>query len=362
MAMQPNSEQAFAVARDEVFGNPPLHAEETHFVPELTLLEEAIENSLDCIAVVDMQGAIEYMNLPGACLLGLDGEPCSERLSWSELWSQDCADLAEYSIESARSGRACRFTAHRPSTQGSEKWWDVAVTPVLDHDGNPIRMFCIARDITDLKKSALESKHTLLTEANHRIKNGLIAVASLLSMQARRAQDENVRASLQQARSRIIAVAEVHRHLYEAEGNESVDVGDCISAVARESVATLSGEKAIRLRLTCPHGTTLNADRGTTLALVATELVTNCMKHAFPGGDGVVHVSLLASRTHVALHVDDDGRGLPESFDIHKDAGVGMNVVLRLVHQLHGELEIERRAPGAHFRVIVPRDGADAGD
>jgi PAS domain S-box-containing protein len=362
MTMQSHPEPGRTLSRDEKCGNPPLHVEETQFVPDLTLLEEAIENSLDCIAVVDMQGIVQYMNLPGACLLGLDDESFGEQLSWSELWSKDCADMAEYSIESARSCRACRFIAHRPWTQGSEKWWDVAVTPVLDDHGNPVQMLCIARDITELKKSALESKRTLIAETNHRIKNGLIAVASLLSMQARRAQNEDVRASLQQARSRVIAVAEVHRHLYEADGNERVDVGDCISAVVRESVATLSGEKTIKLWLECPHGTKLTADRGTTLALVAAELVTNCMKHAFAGNEGLVYVSLHASKTHVALHVDDDGNGLPEDFDLHKNAGVGMDVVLRLVRQLHGEIQIERISPGAHFRVSVPRDGARVED
>lgn len=342
------------VVDEEVCGRRSM--QETHFVSDLTLLEEAIENSLDCIAVVDMHGTVRYMNLPGACLLGLDGQPTSGHL-WSELWSQDCVDMAEYSIESARSGRPCRFTAHRPSTQGTEKWWDVAVTPVLDRHGNPVQMLCIARDITELKRAALESKQTLLAEANHRIKNGLVAVANLLSMQARRAQDENVRASLQQACSRINAVAEVHRRLYEADGSESLDIGDCISAVTQETVATLSGEKNIRLQLECPHGTTMQADRGTTLALVVTELVTNSIKHTFPGREGMVRVALHTGPTHLVLQVDDDGPGLPEGFDLGKHAGVGMKIVLRLVDQLQGELKIDRNGRGAHFRVIVPQDG-----
>jgi PAS domain S-box-containing protein len=340
---------------NEACGERALQAQEAHFVPDVTLLEEAIENSLDCIAVVDMRGTVLYMNLPGACLLGLEAPLSSQGISWPELWSGECADMAEYSIESARSGRPCRFTARRHSIQGSEKWWDIAVTPVLDQYGNPVQMLCIARDVTELKKSVLESKQTLLTEVNHRIKNSLTAVAGLLSMQARRARDENVRVSLHQARSRVMAVAEVHRHLYDANRSETVDIGDCIAAVVRESVAMLRGERNVRLQLACPHGTAVHADRATTLALVATELVTNSMKHAFPSSDGILHVGLYTSSAHLFLHVDDDGRGLPESFDAVKDAGVGMKVVLRLVHQLHGELKIERLARGAHFRVFVPR-------
>jgi len=335
---------------------------DVHLGPDATALEEAVENSHDCITLVDMQGRVLFMNLPGLWQLELEGDPGTSRIAWSELWSRENAELAEYSIESARSGRACRFTACRPTSRGAAKWWDVAVNPIFDRRGLPVQMFCVSRDITELKarelalQRELAEKETLLSEVNHRIKNALAAIAGLLSLQARQSQDAAVHACLQQAQSRVLAIAEIHRRIYEMAGHDCLDIGDCIADVARGTISTLDASVNIELRTACEHGVSLKSDQAITFALLTSELITNCVKHAFEGNDGKVEVAFSAGPTQLFLRVHDNGRGLPEGFDPRKSGGSGMKILLNLVRQLRGELSIARSGRGAHFDIVVPRE------
>lgn len=118
--------------------------------PDPTLFEDAVENSHDCIALVDLNGAIVYVNFSGLCQLGLDGP--RPRETWSELWASECLDLVEYGLESARSGHSCRIIAHRAGPRGEKQWWDIAVSPVFHRCGSPMQMFCVCRDVTEAKR------------------------------------------------------------------------------------------------------------------------------------------------------------------------------------------------------------------
>lgn len=335
---------------------------DVHFSPDAAALEDAVENSHDCITLVDMQGHVLFMNLPGLWQMELEGDPAEQHITWPELWPRECVDLAEYSMESARSGRACRFTAHRLTSRGAAKWWDVAVSPIFDRRGDPVQMFCVSRDITELKQTesslqrALAEKEVLLHEVNHRIKNGLAAIAGVLSLQARHSQDVLVHNCLQQAQSRVIAVAEIHRRLYEMAGHDSLDIGDCIADVARGTLATLDPCSNVELHTACERGIEVKSDQAITLALVISELITNCVKHAFQGASGKIRVALAAGPTQLSLQVNDNGRGFPADFNREHSAGVGMRIVHGLVRQLHGELRIENAAPGARFSIVFPRE------
>lgn len=331
--------------------------------PDPSVIEHAFENSHDCIAVVDMQGMVVYMNLPGSYLMGLDGRPPQQRVSWSELWSPENHDLAEFSIDEARSGHQCRFMACRPMASGLPRWWDIAANPIFDAHGVPSQMFCVCRDVTELKQAErllqqeIASKDLLLVEASHRVKNHLAGIAGALALQARYSGDETVRASLQQAQSRIQAVACIHRTLQQGREIERLELSASLAEIAREAIAALGAEDHIAITISCPQGLTLATDRAVALLLMTTELITNSLKHAYPDSTkGSVRISVSGAQRQLMLRVDDDGRGLPGDFDPHAGKGLGMRIVQALVAQLGGELQIEAQRAGAHFQVQLPRD------
>jgi len=331
--------------------------------PDASVIEHAFENSHDCIAVVDMQGMVVYMNLPGAYLMGLDGRPPQQRVSWSELWSPENHDLAEFSIDEARCGHQCRFMACRPTASGLPRWWDVAANPIFDVRGVPSQMFCVCRDVTELKQAErmlqqeIACKELLLVEASHRVKNHLAGIASVLALQARYSNNEAVRASLQQAQSRIQAVACIHRNLQQGRDTDRIELSATLGEIAREAIAALGAEDHIAVTISCPQGLTMATDRAVALLLMTTELITNSLKHAYPGSNkGSVRIGVSVAQRHLSLRVDDDGRGLPVDFNPSSSTGLGMRIVQGMVAQLGGELQIEPRSPGAHFRARVPRD------
>jgi PAS domain S-box-containing protein len=330
--------------------------------PDSSVIEHAFENSHDCIAVVDMQGMVVYMNLPGSYLMGLDGRPPQQRVSWSELWSPDNHDLAEYSIDEARSGHQCRFIACRPTANGP-RWWDIAANPIFDSHGVPSQMFCVCRDVTELKQAErslqqeIASKELLLIEASHRVKNHLAGIAGALALQARYSGNEAVRASLQQAQSRIQAVACIHRSLQQGRNIDRLELCPSLAEIAREAIAALGVEDHIAVTISCPQGLTMATDQAVALLLMTTELLTNALKHAYPDSNkGTVRIGVSGAQRHLLLQVDDDGRGLPTNFDPRGGSGLGMKIVQGLIAQLGGELQIEAQTIGAHFRVRLPRD------
>ncbi|HEY0938617.1 MAG TPA: histidine kinase dimerization/phosphoacceptor domain -containing protein [Steroidobacter sp.] len=333
--------------------------------PDAGVLEQAFENSHDCIALVDLQGWVIYMNLPGACLMGLDGRPPQQPVSWPQLWSPEHRDLADYSIEEARCGHQCRFLACRRMANGLPRWWDIAANPVFDAHGAPTQMFCVCRDVTALKQAEcslqqqVDAKQLLLAEASHRVKNHLSVIAAALALQARCSDNEAVRASLQQAQSRIQAVACIHRRLQQGAGGEPLELSGPLAEIARQAIAALGVEDHIAVKISCPQRLAMATDRAVALLLMTTELMTNALKHAYPDGrTGSVQITVNGTKRELMLLVDDDGRGLPRDFDLHAGSGLGMRIVEGLVAQLHGELQIEPRAPGAHFRVQLPTDEA----
>jgi len=336
--------------------------------PDVGVLEQAFETCHDCIALVDLQGRVIYMNLPGSCLMGLDGRPPQQPVSWLELWSPDHRDLADYSIDEARCGHPCRFLASRRMANGLPRWWDIAANPGFDAHGVPSQMFCVCRDVTALKQTEcslqqqVAAKELLLAEASHRIKNHLTVIAAALALQARCSHNDAVRASLQQAQSRIQAVACIHHRLQQSTSNDPLELAGPLAEIARQAIAALGVEGHIAVTISCPQRLVMATDRAVALLLMITELVTNALKHGYPDGrGGCVRITLDGSKRELMLQVDDDGRGLPRDFDLHGGSGLGMRIVEGLVAQLHGELQIEPRAPGAHFRVHLPTDEAWAG-
>lgn len=133
---------------------PPADSADICCLPDTTVLEDAIENCQDCIALVDLDGSVAYMNFFGLCQLRLDGSSQLRHCdAWSQLWSRTCVDLVEYGLESVRSGRACRIVVHRPDCDGKPQWWDIAASPVFDRCGNPTQMFCVCREARRMRRT-----------------------------------------------------------------------------------------------------------------------------------------------------------------------------------------------------------------
>ena len=202
-------------------------------------------------------------------------------------------------------------------------------------------------------RQALEHQKVLVNEINHRVKNSLQLVASMFSLQATATQSAELTQSLQDAMSRVTAVARIHERLYRTADIGTVDLASYLADIC-EDLAGLAPQCEVKYE---PDGPIpIATDRAVRVALLVTELVTNAAKHAYPEGKpGHVTVRLTrADEETVRLSVRDEGAGLPTAFDIEGSGGLGLKIVRALLTQTGANLSIHRRQPGSEFVIDFP--------
>jgi two-component sensor histidine kinase len=204
-------------------------------------------------------------------------------------------------------------------------------------------------------QAALDRQELLTREMSHRVKNSLATVAGLLSLQARGTESAHVREALADARSRVEAVAQVHDQLWRQPDLAAVELAGFL-----ESLCEKLRESAPGHAITCTApAMPIPADLAIPLGLFVNELVTNAVKHAYPGRHGPVRVEAVPDgASRVLLSVSDDGVGLPEGFDAGAARrSLGMRVIHGLSRQLGGELAVSSGA-GARFALRLDLERA----
>ncbi|WP_207461627.1 EAL domain-containing protein [Azospirillum sp. SYSU D00513] len=113
------------------------------------LSRSILENSPDCVTVLDLDGRLLSMNEPGLRMLERDGfEPLRDQ-PWHCFWPEGAELRLQAAVEKARTGRTVRFTGFCPTAGGTPKWWDISVFPIPGQDGRPARLVATSRDITE---------------------------------------------------------------------------------------------------------------------------------------------------------------------------------------------------------------------
>jgi two-component sensor histidine kinase len=187
----------------------------------------------------------------------------------------------------------------------------------------------------------------LLHEIDHRVKNNLQLIASMILLQSRRAADPAARVALKGALERVAAVAAVHRRLFQ--GDPMVfEVADFVRDLTGD-LAAAAGRDDLQIALELDE-ITIPASSAAPFALVFNELLGNALKHAFPAGRaGRVAVSLVNRGEVFVLTVSDDGVGLGDSAP-----AFGSMILKLLCQQLHADLQISQAQPGVRATVTVP--------
>ena len=185
------------------------------------------------------------------------------------------------------------------------------------------------------KDELLRQKDILSKEAEHRLLNGLQLVKSVLAMQSRRAENQEAASVLKEAAHRVSLLARVHQRLHAIDAVEEIDFKEYLVQLCDDLSEMTSTE--IGYRSVSVNGAKMKLPRATAtpLSFIASELVTNSMKHA----DGKIEVELqLLPNGMGVLSVSDDGPGLPEGFDPEATKGLGMKIITAFAKQIHGEL------------------------
>jgi len=184
---------------------------------------------------------------------------------------------------------------------------------------------------------ALEEKELLLKELNHRVKNNMQMIVSLVRLQKDEISDEKLQDILQTVYNRINAMSHLHELLYKQETILHVNTYEYFSCLMEELEESYEKEIAIHFDIK----TDLKIDQAMYCGLILNELMTNAFKYAFPMGKGSIHILLDKVDEYYHLCVNDDGIG----YDQEKTSNsLGLILVKTLaLQQLKGEMCIDAR-------------------
>ncbi len=200
------------------------------------------------------------------------------------------------------------------------------------------------RDLADL----LRQKEILLGELEHRVANSLQIIASIILMKARGVESEETRDNLLDAHKRIVSIAAVQKELHPSAFAGQVEMAPYLSRLCEAlSASIMGGVQAVTLEVAKAEGSTSARD-AESLGLIATELVMNSLKHAFPAPrqDGRIRVAFEVKGADWKFSVADNGIGRSDGVFAQKKTGLGTGIVKALAQQLEATVETTADANG----------------
>jgi PAS domain S-box-containing protein len=334
--------------RGELVGYAKITRDLTEQTQQKALLERTVELAPCAMLMVDASGNIVMVNAQAETTFGysraeLLGQPLEKLIParWRDQHPRQRAGfLTNATVRTMGAGRELRALR----SNGEEFPVEVGLSPIDSKDG--IATLAAVFDITERRRQqalieqALAEKETLLKEVYHRVKNNLQVVQSLLSLQSQTLPEGAARDAIDDSTQRVRAMALVHEKLYQS-GNLSaislrVYVKDLMDQIA-EALGT--DRRMVKLHAAIADLQT-GLDNAVPFGLLLTELITNCLKHAFHGREsGEVRVILERHVDGYHLTVSDNGVGLPEGFvSASSSTSMGLQLADGLARQLGGEL------------------------
>ncbi len=212
-------------------------------------------------------------------------------------------------------------------------------------------------DVTEIKsmeaalRKLVGQKSTLLREVNHRVKNSLQLVSSLLTLQTMSLPGAAERVHFQDARSRIDAIARVHSRLYQTEQFQTIEFGSYLNELCADLSRASGGDTLGSIEVRAER-VDLPIDQAAPLGLIANELITNAIKHR---GSSPANVLVSLDRTDdlLALTVTDQGPGLPAGFDMRRSRSLGMRLITSLTGQVGATVTLMPVERGTSFRIAL---------
>ena len=189
---------------------------------------------------------------------------------------------------------------------------------------------------------ALTEKEILLREIHHRVKNNLQFISSLLGLQTEHVSDQAALGALQEGQDRVQSMALIHQDLYQEDNLTGVDMKKYFTKLVRGLFDSYNIRKdQIQLEMDI-EDLNLDVDSVIPIGLIVNELVSNCLKYAFPvGRNGTIVVSLNEEEDQLALRVRDDGIGMSEVNRTDLGSSFGYRLIEVLREQMQGNLQIE---------------------
>jgi two-component sensor histidine kinase len=211
----------------------------------------------------------------------------------------------------------------------------------------------------EMQKKIIEQqsgeKDILIREINHRVKNNLQVISSLLNLQAYSLTDPEAIDALRDSHKRVKAISLIHQKLYGFEAIAAIPLEEYISSLFADLKTMYAASDVGLVCATRPRELYLDIESAVPVGLILNEVITNALKYAFPNGQpGIlsIQVSDETERGYTVI-VHDNGVGLPAGFDAAQSGSLGFRIIKELTRQLRGQYEYTS-GPGTTFTLQFP--------
>lgn len=213
-------------------------------------------------------------------------------------------------------------------------------------------VMAVVKDITEIKQAEeMRKKDLLLKEIHHRVKNNLQIISSLLRLQSRKFTDKNTIEAFRKSQIRAKSMAIAHEKLYQSHDIENIELETYVDTLTKYLLSSYGCDPAdIKIDIKIKN-ITQGIDTAIPLGLIINEIISNALKHAFKGQRGKILIEMIPEQNGLyMLVIRDDGIGFPEDIDFMETDSLGMQLVVSLVEQIEGTIELIREH-GTEFRV-----------
>lgn len=307
-------------------------------------LARALENSPDCVKLVDLDGRLLWMNPNGLCALEIDDLHALKGKQWAELWPEDLQDNIRASLALAEQNGLHFFSAACPTAKGKKRWWDVSVYPVLDDAGEPAGYLSISRDVTAREMDRLTNE-TLLAEMRHRLKNSYTLLGGLIATLARGNKDREEFA--REIQTRITALSKAQASFANA-GSEAA-LGVLIAGI----VTQFSAEYVADIQFDIPADIVVDRRTAEAIGLIIGEFAVNSAKYGALKKGGLIRVSTRQEHGSLDLTWDETLHG--EVLAHSRVDGQGLALIRRMVDIRGGSFELDWRPNGLRAQIDLGR-------
>lgn len=326
------------------------------------LYSTLVNTDPDAIITADLQGNIIYTSKQALQMYGYENKEELLGKSIFDLITPECQDKARADRDKTLNKTILRNLEYLLVRKNGDQFigeWNVAV--IKDTKENPTAFMITARDITHHKnieaqmQASIHEKNVLLREIHHRVKNNLQIISSLLNLQSMYVKDENTLEVLRESQNRVKSMAIIHEKLYQSSNFAEINVAEYLNKL----IENIYGSYGININLIKieihAKDIFLDINKAIPCFLVANEVITNSIKHAFPDGSGKIIIDFKETNENYVMSIKDNGVGLPKDFNTKKTNTLGIQLINGLILQLDGELEVNS-TDGTEFKIIFKKD------
>ncbi|MFP4268727.1 MAG: PAS domain S-box protein [Spirochaetaceae bacterium] len=312
-----------------------------------TRLQKIIDHSPLLINEIDSEGRYTMVNEATCTFIGMSKEELTGK-HFNEVLPQETAAVFQERVGQVYSTGKTLTVDDTIDFHGKEHHYRTVLFPVLGEDNSVQSIVGIAFDTTS-QVDALREKDFLMKELNHRVKNNLNLVSSLISL-----KDSETEEDLSDLKHRIVAIKMVHEKLHQHNDVDKIEVREYFHDLL-ESVFSLSAVEDLEIvnnieEVDIPTKTAIP------LGLVVNEIATNAVKYGFiPGKKAAFTIGMSKDpkNTHYVLTLSNSGNPFPEEVNLERPETLGLQLLTTLVRQIGGTIELKKR-PYPEFTIRFP--------